>query len=225
MYRRRRVLAAVGSGLSALLFLWAVGALLGGNSSPSVSGMANGVPLTPAPSSSNPPAVGRIAQAGATSSSSASSSVSVTLSAPASPVGTTPPPGPPQPCPDSVLRLTATVAQPSYPVGQRPLFTLHVANTGPVPCTRDVSRQLRELLVLPVAGGAPLWGSDDCYTAGTHEIRTLQPGQEIAYSVAWAGRTSAPGCPAGRHTVAAGQYTVIARLGALASAPTPFALT
>ena len=53
----------------------------------------------------------------------------------------------------------------------------------------------------------------------------LQPGQVISYDVDWAGRTSAAGCPRSRTVVPAGQYALIAELGNLTSAPTPFALT
>jgi hypothetical protein len=139
---------------------------------------------------------------------------------------TTPPPPPaPQACPDTVVQLTATVSAPSYVVGQRPLFTLHLRNTGPVPCFRDVSRPLRGLVVVPAGSATPLWSSNDCYSVPSHDVPTLAPGQQVAFSVSWAGRTSAAGCPISRSTVPAGSYAVIARLGALASPPTPFTLT
>jgi hypothetical protein len=124
-----------------------------------------------------------------------------------------------------VIQLIAGVSAPSYPVGARPVFTLHVTNTGPTACTRDVSHQLRSLVVVPAGGGNQLWSSSDCYSLTTHEVPLLQPGQVISYNVDWAGRTSAPGCPRVRNAVPAGQYALIAKLGALASEPTPFALT
>jgi hypothetical protein len=118
------------------------------------------------------------------------------------------------------------VGQPSYRAGQDPVFTLNVTNAGAVACTRDVSPPLRSLVVVPASGAQPLWSSADCNTvAGPPDVRTLQPGESASYSVTWAGRTSASGCPVDRQTVPAGQYVVIGRLGALASAPTPFTLT
>lgn len=170
-------------------------------------------------------------------SSPASSSGSVTSTsaggsaAGAAPTSAPPPvpavaPGPPQPCADAATKITASVGQPSYRVGEQPVFTLHVTNAGAVACTRDISRPLRSLVVVPASGAQPLWSSADCYTvAGPPDVRTLQPGESASYSVTWAGRTSAPGCPAARRTVPAGQYALIGRLGALASAPTPFTLT
>jgi hypothetical protein len=240
--------ATAGTAVLVILLVWAAGALLGSASADSVQGTANqrpaGVPLTSMPAS-NPPSAGRLFPAGMSSWPSSSSQTSAPAltsvpGAPPAPGGpaapsvtltptttTTPPPppGPPQPCPDNVIKVSTTVGQPSYQVGQRPAFTLHIANIGPVACIRDVSRPLRAILVVPVTPGPPLWSSDDCYPEPVHDIRTLQPGQEATYSVAWAGRTSAPGCPAQRSTVPAGNYAVVGQLGPLAGAPTPFSLT
>jgi hypothetical protein len=105
------------------------------------------------------------------------------------------------------------------------VFTLHITNTGPVPCIRDVSHQFRTLAVVPAAGGNTLWSSSDCYSLVTHEIPVLPPGQGVSYSVDWAGRTSAPGCRSGRTNVPAGEYAVIGKLDGLTSPPIPFALT
>jgi hypothetical protein len=224
VYRRRRVVAMAGTAVGALLFVWAVGALLGGNdTTPSIRGTVNGVPLaTTRTQASNPPPVGKLPVRGsATSSPSASPPATTTV-----PVTTTsaPPPGPPQACPDSVLQIAVTAAQPSYLVGQRPFLTLHITNAGPVACVRDVSRQYRAILLMSADGKTRLWSSGDCYSVTTNEVRTLQPGQGLTYNVAWAGRTSAPGCPAGRTTVPAGTYELVGQLGSLTGPPTPLAL-
>jgi hypothetical protein len=124
-----------------------------------------------------------------------------------------------------VTQVTATVGAPTYSVGSRPVFALHIANTGPVACTRDVSHQFRSLVVVPAGAAAPVWSSSDCYSLVTHEVPVLQPGQAVTYSVDWAGRTSAPGCPESRSGVPAGEYAVIGKLGDLTSAPTSFTLT
>jgi hypothetical protein len=124
-----------------------------------------------------------------------------------------------------VTQVTATVGAPSYVVGTRPVFALHITNTGPVACTRDVSHQLRSLIVVAAGTTTPLWSSSDCYTLLTHEVPVLQPGQVVSYSVDWAGRTSATGCPGGRTVVQPGQYALIGQLGTLTSGPVPFAMT
>lgn len=230
VYRRRRAIATAGTAAVVIVVIWAAGALLG--SSGTIKGTANDNPngAAAAASPSNPPPSGRLSQAGAPSSSASATPAPLLPPAPSTTAAatTTPPPPPPPPppaCPDNVIQLIAGVSAPSYPVGSRPVFTLHVTNTGPTACTRDVSHQFRSLVVVPAGGGNPLWSSSDCYTLTTHEVPLLQPGQVISYNVDWAGRTSAPGCPRVRTVVPAGQYALIARLGNLASEPTPFALT
>lgn len=226
MYRRRRVLAATGLGVAAVLFVWVVGALLGGNETPSVQGVASvrsGVTMTQAAPSSDPPASGRLTMPGGSSSSSATAPVTTAVAATTQPTVTTTP-AVPQPCPDAVIRVTVTSDRPAYPVGAHPVLTLHVVNTGPVACVRDVSHQLRTIEVLRAGGTTPVWASDDCYSITTHEIRTLPPGRSLDYSVTWAGRTAAPGCAAHRTTVPAGTYELVGRLGDLTGSPTPLTL-
>lgn len=233
MYRRRRVLATAGSAVLVILVVWAAGALLGSASADSVRGAANqqpaGVPLTSDPAS-NPPSVGTLPNVpGSPSSSSASASGSATPLLPPGPTSVstvtvviTPPP---QPCPDSAIQVTVTVNKPSFRVGQRPQFTLHITNTSPVACIRDVSRPLRSIVVVAAGSTTPLWTDTDCYAQPLHDVRTLPPNAPATYSVVWAGRTSSPGCPVSRTTVGAGQYDVIGHLGPLTGPPTPFTLT
>jgi hypothetical protein len=231
VYRRRRTVATAGSAVLVLVIIWAAGALLG-SAGDSVQGAADehagNVPLATV-SPSNPPTVGRLSAAGASSSSAPSSSVVPVPGAPVpgtpSSSGPPPPPPAPLPCADNVTQITATAGQSSYPVGAHPVFTLHITNTGPVACARDVSHQFRSLIVVPLGGTAPLWSSTDCYSLVTHEVPVLAPGQAVTYNIAWAGRTSAPGCPARRSSVPAGEYALIGKLGNLSSVPTPFTLT
>jgi hypothetical protein len=223
-----------GLGVGAVLFVWAVGALLGGGDAPTVRGAANvqpdGVPLltTSAPSS-NPPSSGPLAESGGPSSSasalpSTSIPTPVTVT-PTTPVPTTTTPAPPTACPDSVVRLSMTTDKPSYPAGSQPVLTLHVANAGAVTCIRDVSHQLRSIQVRPAGNTTPVWASNDCYSVDTNDLDTLQPGESLSFSVQWAGRTAAPGCPTDRTTVPAGSYEVIGTLGKLVSPPAPLILT
>lgn len=203
-----------GTAIGALLFVWVVGALLGGNdAAPAVRGTAHGVPLATT-RASNPPSVGSLPPV----RGSATSSPSATPPLPITTVVTTTP-GPPQHCADSVMQVVVTAAQPNYLVGQRPFLTLHIANVGPVACVRDVSRQYRSIVLMSADGKTRLWSSNDCYSVNTDEVRTLQPGQGLSYNVAWAGRTSAPGCPAGRTTVPAGTYELVGELGSLVGPP------
>jgi hypothetical protein len=122
------------------------------------------------------------------------------------------------------VKVAAAPDTPSYRVGTRPLLRLVVLNSGPVPCTRDVSRNLREILVL-AADGSRLWSSNDCYGPPEQDVRVLPAGTPVEFTVSWAGRTSAPGCPRDRRTVTAGTYQVVGRLGGLVGPPAPLTLT
>lgn len=221
-----------GLGVGAVLFVWAVGALLGGGDTPSVRGTANeraaGVPLATTQPPSNPPATGLLLLPGSPSSSASSAtSASATTASPTTtsptPTTTTTPP-PPKACPDSVMRVTVTTPKAVYHVGDQPVLTLHIANAGSVACLRDVSHQLRSIEIVPVHGAQPLWASSYCYQATTNEIRLLGPGHGVAYTVRWAGRTAAPGCPVDRTTVPAGTYDAIGILGKLTGPRTPITL-
>jgi hypothetical protein len=222
VYWRRRTLAVVGTSVAVLLFIWAAGSLLGSNTKQTNNAADEGaVPIatTTPPRASNPPTI--------TAATRASSTTSPSATTPAAPTSTTSagPPPPPGPCLDAAIALTATANQPAYRVGQRPVFTLSVRNKGTVACIRDVSRPLRNLVVVPAGQTAPLWSDTDCYTVPSQDKPTLQPGQSVTFTLNWAGRTSAAGCPVRRTAVPAGSYAVIAKLGALSSAPAPFTLT
>ena len=120
--------------------------------------------------------------------------------------------------------MAAQTDQPSYQVGERPVFRLIVTNTGIVPCTRDLAAALQEMIVLSADGTTRLWSSNDCAPGDGDEVRTLDPGEQSTFSVSWAGRTSEPDCPQERETVPAGEYLLITRLDAVTSAPAPFRL-
>ena len=220
-------MAMAGLGVGAVLFVWAVGALLGGGDTPAVRGTANertvGVPLATTEPPSNPPPTGLLLLPGGPSSSASSAtSAPVTSPAPTTTTSVTPPP--PQACPDAAMRITVTTAKSVYEVGEQPMLTLHIANAGSVACLRNVSHQLRSIEIIPVHSRKPLWASSYCYQATTDEIRLLQPGQSVSYSVQWAGRTAAPGCPVSRTMVPAGTYDAVGILDKIKGPRTPITL-
>lgn len=220
-----------GLGVGAVLFVWAIGALLGGGDTPSVRGTANeraeGVPLATTEPPSNPPPTGLLHLPGSPSSS-ASSATSAPVTTSSSPTTVTPTPtttAPSQACPDTAMRITVTTPKPVYQVGDQPPLTLHITNVGRVACLRNVSHQLRSIEILPVGGIRPLWASNYCYQSTRDDIRLLQPGQGVAYTVQWAGRTAAPGCPVARTTVPAGTYDAVGVLDHITGPRTPITLT
>jgi hypothetical protein len=120
--------------------------------------------------------------------------------------------------------VTAETELPSYQVGQHPLFRLLITNVSAVACYRDVSRGIREL-VITTPDGSRVWSSNDCFAPPGEEIRLIQPGEKLLFTLNWAGRTSAPGCPSRRRAVPAGVYLLFGKLGAVAGAPVPLVLT
>jgi hypothetical protein len=202
VYWRRRAVAAGGCVLAVVLLVWIISALVGDADEHPVHGTAGSRSLAASPSSS-PPVL--------------PSSAAVSSPSP-------PPPAPIRRCPDAVLEVVAKPSARSYRVGEHPLLRLLVVNRGDVPCTRDVSRRLREL-VITTRGGKRLWSSNDCYHPAETDKRTLLPGKPLAFSLNWAGRTSAPGCPAQRVTVEPGRYRVVGKLGPITGPATRLTLT
>jgi len=216
IYWRRRMVAVSGVVIALVIVGWAAGGFFGGNSS-SVQGASGNVRDSQPPSSPPPP-----------SSGSPNNTTSSSPSSPSPTTSTSPPPPPPdpnQPCPDASMQLAVELGAPQYKVGQRPELKLVVMNAGQVPCTREISRALREILVMSQDGGTRLWSSNDCSRSNLPpESQIMQPGERLGYDVRWAGRTSAPGCPVKRTTVQAGTYAVVGKLGALVSPAVPIVL-
>lgn len=125
-------------------------------------------------------------------------------------------------CSDQSLAVKVTVAQPTYRVGEQPVFGIVITNISADPCTRDMGSGLQQVSVHTLDGQRRLWASTDCYPDGEPDVRTLQPGEQAAFTVTWTGATSQPECAGERVQVPAGAYTVVAQLGAIRSAPEPF---
>jgi hypothetical protein len=228
VYFRRRVGALAGSVLALVALIWLVDGLMGSGGDEPIQGVAASSPLpkrTPPPVSKAAPS----SQAAAPSKGAAPTSRTAPTSrmaATASPAPRAPeqvPPDPSAPCPDSSVAVTAETGQRAYHATERPLLRLVISNIGPVPCTYDISRAKRELVVSQ--GGERVWSSNDCYF-GTREAapRVLAPRAEQQYEVRWSGRTSAPGCPTSRTDAGAGEYSVTPKLGAVTGEPVPLTL-
>jgi hypothetical protein len=125
-------------------------------------------------------------------------------------------------CTDQSVALVAQVAESSYRVGQKPLFRLVIANIGDKPCSRDLDPGLQSLVVNSPTG--QLWNSNNCDSSHHPDVRVLDPGKPAVFSLAWAARTSHPGCTGAREAVGPGSYMLVGRLGRLASGPAPFTL-
>jgi hypothetical protein len=126
------------------------------------------------------------------------------------------------PCTDEMIDLTvrapATVA-----VGSKPTFELVVSNVSAVPCTRTLDKGQQEIVLLDGAG-TRVWGSNDCFPEASSDLRTLAPGETLAFPLVWGGLTSEPGCAAPRATPSPGAYALRGRLESKVSVDVPFAL-
>ncbi len=140
------------------------------------------------------------------------------------PSGPSPPTGPP-PCTDKMIKVGAEVGQPEYKVGARPVLRLVVTNTTGQACVRDLDGALQEIVVWSGDGRTRLWSSNDCVNPASDDLRTLVPGQPVAFAVTWSGLGSAPGCTVERDRLPAGAYRVLTRLGPVISEPAPFLLS
>jgi hypothetical protein len=135
------------------------------------------------------------------------------------------PPTGPVPCANDMISVGAEIDRSTHRVGQRPVLTLVVVNISDQPCVRDLDAQRQEIVVWSEDISDRLWSSNDCVNAPSTDLRTLVPGQPVAFSVTWAGRTTTPGCADERTVVPPGSYNVMTRVDDVISKPTPFERT
>lgn len=127
-------------------------------------------------------------------------------------------------CADRSIRVEAiTQGGPTFPAGSQPRLGMTVTNTGTATCVRDLSGPLQVYTVY-TASGQRVWSTADCFPGTGQDVRSLGPGKSTTFIIVWAGTNSSPGCTAKRSPVPAGKYTVVAQLGKLTSAPTPFTM-
>ena len=138
----------------------------------------------------------------------------------------TPPPAagpqPGDPCGDDMIAV-AVRAPASAPVGSGPTFELLVTNVSAVPCVRVLDKELQEIVLLDTAG-ARLWGSNDCRPEASDDVRTLAPGEVVAFPLVWSGLSSEPTCTVPRTPMPPGQYVLRGRLNTAPSPDAPFAV-
>lgn len=176
---------------------------------------------SPSPSANPPTATGTERLPDTTATPTTPTPTPTPIATPIATSATVPPTGP-VPCTNDMLGIVAEVAAPEHKVGDRPTFRLVVTNTSDQPCVRDLDAARQEIVVWSGDGATRLWSSNDCTNAGAVDLRTLVPGQPVAFPVQWAGRTSAPGCAEQRTTVPPGSYRLLTRLDDAVSAPATF---
>lgn len=237
VYWRRRFVAVLSAVLLILALAWASAALLAPAprqvaAAPAAVTAPRPAPPSPAvPAESSAPGTGEPettpgSASAATDPPATSSEVVVPDETPREPVPVPPsvpvPPTGPVPCTNDMLGVTAEVDAPEHRVGERPTLRLVVVNLSDQACVRDLDGARQEIVVWSGDGAQRLWSSNDCVNPATVDLRTLVPGQPVAFAVRWAGRTSVPGCAEERTVVPPGAYRVMTRVDDLISAPTPF---
>lgn len=233
VYWRRRFVAIVSTIVAIGVLAWTVALLLipvaepAGTPAPGRAAMtapqqADPSPATLAPGTgapSSPP--GSVAEGPTTTSEvvlpddTPRPAVAVPPSVPVPPTG-------PVPCTNDMISVGAEIDGPEHRVGERPTLRLVVVNISEQPCVRDLDGARQEIVVWSGDGVDRLWSSNDCVNPATVDLRTLVPGQPVAFAVRWAGRTSAPGCAGERTVVPAGSYRVLTRVDDVISEPAPF---
>lgn len=128
----------------------------------------------------------------------------------------------PTECPDSAIRVRATVPKRSYPVGSKPKLTLTITNTGSQACTRDIGPRANELKI--TSGGYHVWSSRDCTPGKKSKVVTLEPKQKAQTSIIWDGRLSKKGCPSKGAQAKAGSYELVGVNVGKSSKKRPFSL-
>ena len=128
----------------------------------------------------------------------------------------------PTECPDSVIRVRASIPKRSYPVGSTPKLTLTITNTGTEACTRDVGPRANELKI--TSGGYHVWSSKDCNASKKSKVVTLEPKKKAQTSITWDGRLSKKGCPEKGARAKAGSYELVGINEGTTSKKRPFSL-
>lgn len=127
-------------------------------------------------------------------------------------------------CTGAMLGLTSTAGQTSYQSGSQAILGLTVTNQNAVGCVANLSGS-GQVYTVYSAQHQRMWSTADCFPGKGTDVRMIDPGESLHYSIRWAGTTSNPGCTATRVPVPAGSYTVVAQLGALTAAPAKFTVT
>jgi hypothetical protein len=125
-------------------------------------------------------------------------------------------------CDPADIELTAITDKGGYNVGELPLISMSITNTGSTACTINAGTDAQEYII--TSGSERIWSSRDCQTDPKPTDTVLEP--SLAKSTAPFGwdrtRSSADTCAGDRPQVAAGgaSYHLTVKLGDIESAAT-----
>ena len=123
-------------------------------------------------------------------------------------------------CDPANIQLTAITDKNGYNVGETPLISMSITNTGLTACTVNAGTDAQEYLIL--SGTEQYWSSRDCQADEAPTETTLQPAvPQSTNPFPWdRTRSTTTTCDAARPAVAAGgaSYHLTVKLGDLESA-------
>lgn len=235
IYWRRRAVAVGGAvvvvGLVVALIVW----MTSGSGDPhntaatqSVSSSSTASSTTSAPPASEPQAGGASGEPDAGGGSGGGAGGSGAPAGASSPVESASPAGVPGGaagpalCPDQAISVVLYTDEPTYTIGQNPVFTIVTTNAGLSECTRDVGKAVQNVIVRTLDGTRTLWSARDCSPLNTVNNVVLKPAQQVKDTITWSGTTSSPGCERPRTQVPAGSYSAIGKIGERESFPITF---
>lgn len=213
IYWRRRALAIGAIVVALALVIWLAFMLLrggGGKAASTAAATSSSASATPTGSASATSTTAGPSGTAASGTPTPTATVNATAA------------GIPAPCPDQSLAVKVTVGQPTYKAGQQPVFGIVITNISTAACSRDMGSGLQQVSVQSLDGQRRLWTSTDCDQGGAPDIRTLNGGQQAAFTLTWSGTTSQPACAGERVPVPPGAYAVSAQFGSIRSTPEPF---
>lgn len=123
-------------------------------------------------------------------------------------------------CDPADIQLTAITDKNGYSIGETPLISMSITNTGSTACTINAGTDAQEYLIL--SGTEQYWSSRDCQADEAPTETTLQPAvPQSTNPFPWdRTRSTTTTCDAARPAVAAGgaSYHLTVKLGDLESA-------
>lgn len=128
-------------------------------------------------------------------------------------------------CSGPSVRLTLRSVRPIYATGQKPQFTISVANSSGTACKVDLA-STSAVLTVDDSDGHQVWASDDCPASSDPFLLEAAAHATAGYQLPWDLAVSAPQCatPSGDTTVTAGSYKARVAVAGLGSAQAAFVI-
>ncbi|WP_235933538.1 hypothetical protein [Corynebacterium qintianiae] len=122
------------------------------------------------------------------------------------------------------LEIEAQTAEPSYAVGDQPVFYMKITNPTKADCVVDLNEQKLRFEVYTMGSNQRVWSDVDCYPPVVAGEETFEPGKPRMFEARWSATGSKPGQCTNRQPVAPGAYYLHAVIGDSASNPADFTI-